>query len=385
VIESPFAVALALLAIVGGLFYAEKKPRFARLFHFLPLPFWCYFIPVLLATFSILPNESVVYRFLTTYGLAACLILLLLSVNLPAILRLGPTALGTMAVGIIGIGTGAVVSYSIFHGAFHPEMWKGVGALSASWTGGSANMLAVKEGLNVPDAIFAPMVIVDTVITYSWMALLIALAPLQTRWDVWVGADRRLLDEAIGRAQTTVTARQASPWHATWMIPLGLAIGALCLMLGRQLPTGSAINANGWAFLVATAAGIALSLTPAARLEQFGASRSGYFFLYLLLAAIGARARLQDILQAPFLLAMAVVWVGIHAAILFAWGRWRRLPLFFLVAASQANIGGTASAPIVAGLYQPALASVGLLLAISANIIGTYLGIGVALLCRSLR
>src|SRR5207248_10271714 len=118
---------------------------------------------------------------------------------LPSLLRLGPTALGAMAVGAIGIAVGAVGAYAVMGRWLPPETWKGVGALSASWIGGSANMLAVKEGLQTPDAVFAPMVIVDTVITYSWMGLLVALAPWQDAWDRWAKADRSKLDDVVKR------------------------------------------------------------------------------------------------------------------------------------------------------------------------------------------
>src|SRR5262249_12642382 len=162
--------------------------------HYLPSAFWCYFLPMLLATFGILPAQSIVYDFLTTYILSACLILLLLDINLPAILKIGPTALTAMMVGALGIALGAVGAYAIFARWLPPETWKGIGALSASWIGGSANMLAVKEGLHAPDAVFAPMVIVDTVITYSWMGLLVALSSWQDSWDRWVKADRQTLE-----------------------------------------------------------------------------------------------------------------------------------------------------------------------------------------------
>src|SRR4029077_8277411 len=152
-----------------------------------------------LATLGLLPEQSPIYTFLTTYVLSGCLILLLLNINLPSILKLGPMALGAMAVGAAGIAIGAVGAYAIFGRWLPPETWKGIGALSASWIGGSANMLAVKEGLQTPDAIFAPMVIVDTVITYSWMGILVALAPFQDRWDTWVQADRGALEDVNRR------------------------------------------------------------------------------------------------------------------------------------------------------------------------------------------
>ena len=391
-IQNPVFLAVLLLGMVVGLLSIEKAPGLKKIFHYLPSAFWCYFIPMLLSTFGILPDHSPIYDFLTTYVLSACLLLLLLDINLPGILRLGPTALGAMAVGALGIAVGAVTAYAIFARWLPDETWKGVGALSASWIGGSANMLAVKEGLHAPDAVFAPMVIVDTVITYSWMGLLVALAPWQETWDRWVKADRKTLEDVVQRLNENKKSPRplggegvgegASPLHAVWLIGSGMLAGALCLKAGTLLPRTSSLSASGWAFLLITVLGILLSLTPAKNLERYGASRWGYLCLYLLLAAMGSKARLQYIFQAPLLIVMAYFWVSIHAIILALYGYFGRVPMFFLVTSSQANIGGTASTPIVAGVYQPRLASLGLLLAIAGNIIGTYAGILIAQACH---
>ena len=386
-IESPFFLAVLLGTLVAAVLWVEKKPSFKSVFHYLPAAFWCYFLPMVMATLGWLPEKSPVYDFLTTYVLSACLILLLLDVNLPAIARLGPMALSAMAVGALGIALGAVGAYALFARWLPPETWKGVGALSASWIGGSANMLAVKEGLHTPDSVFAPMVIVDTLITYSWMGILVALAVFQERWDAWVQADRKLLDDVTRRLEgfgAPGAAGNAKWRHGSWLLGGALLLGALCLWGGRLLPPvdSAGLSKEGWAFLLATFLGILLSLTPAARLERYGASRWGYLCLYLLLAAIGSKARLQYILQAPLLVGMAYVWVMIHAVLLGLFGFFFKVPMFFLATSSQANIGGTASTPIVAGVYQARLATLGLLLAISGNVIGTTAGILIAQACH---
>jgi uncharacterized membrane protein len=401
---NPYLLAAVLIALVLLILELEKRKFLPRLFHYLPPPFWCYFLPMLLATAGILPEQSPIYKFLTTYLLSGCLILLLLNVNLPSILRLGPTALGALAAGSFGIGAGAVISYTLFARWLPPEMWKSVGSLSASWTGGSANMLAVKEALQTPENIFAPAVIVDTVVTYLWMGIVIALAGFQERWDTWVKADRTSLEDVVKRIElhAGLGARDGGEGssykenllprpafrvpravHAVWLIGGSILIGAACLRIGQFFPSfGGTFNASAWAFLLVTGIGIGLSLTPASKLERYGASRWGYLCLYLLLAAMGARANLRSILDAPLLMIMAVVWVTIHAAVLALYGYLRRIPMFFLAASSQANIGGTASAPIVAGVYQSRLAPIGLLLAIALNTVGTYLGILIAHACR---
>src|SRR5262245_49834566 len=212
-------------------------------------------------------------------------------------------------------------------------------------------MLAATEGMQAPDSDFAPMVIVDTVITYSWMGIIVALAPWQDAWDRRVRADRSTLEDVVQRldAMSAVKAGQAppSPWHGAWLIGLGILAGGVCLRLGAMVPKTASLSASGWAFLLITMLGVLLSLTPAKNLERYGASRWGYLCLYLLLAAIGSKARFQYIFKAPLLIVMAYVWVSIHAAILAAYGYLRRVPMFFLATSSQANIGGTASTPIV--------------------------------------
>src|SRR5258708_17308113 len=219
-ITNPFLLSVLLVGLVLGILTVEQKAVFPKLFHYLPSAFWCYFLPMLLSTFGLLPDHSPVYDFLTTYILASCLLLLLLDINLPGILKLGPTALTAMVVGALGIAIGGVGAYAHFFRWLSAGTWKGVWALSASWIGGSANMLAVKEGLHAPDNVFAPMVIVDTVITYSWMGLLVALAPWQDTWDRWVGADRKTLEDVVQRLDEMGSGskeRQAHPpsaWHA---------------------------------------------------------------------------------------------------------------------------------------------------------------------------
>jgi uncharacterized membrane protein len=394
VIHSPALLALVLIGLVWGVQALEKSRWIAPVFNYLPSAFWCYFLPVVLSTFGLLPTESPVYNFLTSYILCACLLLLLLSINVSALLRLGPTAIGAMAVGALGIALGAVIAYAIFARWLPPETWKGVGALSASWIGGNANMLAVKEGLQTPDSVFAPMVIVDTIVTYSWMGFLIFLARWQEPWDRWVKADRQTLDDVNSRLQALEGRSKdlkrgvhlgeiQKIFFGSLLVAGGAFVGAFCMALGRVLPHQSAVlSASGWAFLIVTVLGVVLSLTPAARLEAYGASRAGYFCLYLLLAAIGAKAHLQDILKAPLLIVMAYCWVFFHGLLLAVYGFFFRIPMFFLVTSSQANIGGTASTPIVAGIYQPRLAPLGLLLAIAGNVIGTYAGILIAESCR---
>jgi uncharacterized membrane protein len=151
----------------------------------LPPVFWIYFLPMLASSFGLIDPKSPVFGMITTWLLPACLLLLLLSVDIKAILRLGPTALVYVFQWLIGDCCWNNTGFQLFKPLIGQQFWSGFGALSASWTGGSANMIAVKEALSVPDQVFAPMVIVDTVVPYLWMATLIAGVALQPAFDRW--------------------------------------------------------------------------------------------------------------------------------------------------------------------------------------------------------
>lgn len=386
-IRNPFLIIAVLLVIELLILGLARHQRTRFLFNLLPSVFWIYFLPMLASTFGLIASQSPVYSLITTYLLPASLLLLLLPVDIRAILHLGPTALAMFFIGALGIMVGTVVSFSLFKPFIGGQFWAGFGALSGSWTGGSANMIAVKEALSVPDQIFAPMVIVDTVVPYLWMAALIAGAALQPAFDRWNRSDCRIIDDLGSRAATS---RQTNHQHYTLkggVLILGMAAGGsgLAQLLGKQLPLiRDVVTSYTWTIIIVSLLGILLSFTPARRLEHSGASQCGYMLLYFVLTAIGAKASVANFGSALTLITAGFVIVAVHGSVLVIAARLLKAPMFLVVTASQANIGGVASAPVVAEIYQPGLASVGLLLAILGNIFGTYLGICGAQLCRLL-
>ena len=184
-IHHPLLIILTLLAIELLILGLARHQRTKAWFNLLPPVFWIYFLPMLASTFGLIDPKSPVFGMITTWLLPACLLLLLLPVDIKAILRLGPTALVMFFVGAAGIVAGTTLVFSLFKPLIGQQFWSGFGALSASWTGGSANMIAVKEALSVPDQVFAPMVIVDTVVPYLWMATLIAGLLMNLAAEPW--------------------------------------------------------------------------------------------------------------------------------------------------------------------------------------------------------
>ncbi len=384
-ITHPLLIILVLVAIEALVLWLSRHERTRRYFDFLPAVFWIYFLPMLAATFGLISAKSPVYGLITTYLLPASLVLLLLPVDIKAILRLGPKALAMFFIGAAGIMAGTVIAFALFKPLVGAEFWPGFGALSGSWTGGSANMIAVKEALSVPDAVFAPMVIVDTVVPYLWMGTLIALVGLQSAFDRWNRADRTILDHLGEHAAVHVASAGGKRTLGGIVLALLVActVSGAAHLLARYLPQiKDVVSSYTWAILLVSLIGIALSFSPVRNLERSGATRTGYDLLYFVLTAIGAKASVASIGSALTLIGAGLLIVVIHAAILLLGARLLRAPMFLVAAASQANIGGAASAPVVAEVYHPGLASVGLLLAILGNIVGTWLGIVCAQLCR---
>lgn len=384
-ITHPVLLVAVLAGIEALVLWMSRHERTGRYFDFLPAVFWIYFLPMLAATFGLIAPKSPVYGLITTWLLPASLVLLLLPVDLKAILKLGPTALAMFFIGAAGIIGGAVLSFALFKPLVGDQFWSGFGALSGSWTGGSANMIAVKEALSVPDEVFAPMVIVDTVVPYLWMGIMIASVGLQPVFDRWNRSDRRVLEhlgEQVAAHLAAKGGRRTAGGIAVALL-VAAAGGGAAHLAARQLPVIPDIATTyTWTIIVVTLLGIVLSFTPVRKLEYSGASRTGYDLLYFVLTAIGAKASVANIGSALVLIAAGLLIVAVHAVVILAAARLLRAPMFLVAAASQANVGGVASAPVVAEVYHPGLASVGLLLAILGNIVGTWLGILAGQLCR---
>lgn len=385
-IRNPFLIIGVLLAIEIFILYISGHEQFKKYFRFLPSLFWIYFLPMIFSTAGLIDSQSPVYQIVINNLLPASLFLLLMTVDIKAILQLGSSALVMFLAGSFGVVFGTAISFSIFKKWVGGEFWGGFGALSGSWTGGSANMIAVKEALSVPDGIFLPMVVVDTIVPYLWMGVLVSLSAIQMRYDRWNQSDRRILDELAKRTAVLSSHKQVLSFKTTILI-LGLAVLA---SLGAQsmakfLPVIKDVIAGyAWTIIIVSLAGIVLSLTRLRKLESYGTTKIGYFMLYLVITTIGAKANLFNMGSVMILIAAGFLIVFIHAGFLIVTSRLIKAPLFLVATASQANVGGVASAPIVAEVYQPGLASVGLLMAILGNIIGTYLGILAGQLCRFL-
>ena len=376
-LQDPMAILVYLIALMGLIYYLNSKSEFSGLFKYLPTVIWIYFLPMFSTTLGILPESSVLYDWIKTYLLPPALILLLLSSNFPALKKLGSKAILIMFIATISVVIGGIVSFTIFASWLPYNSWKGLGALSGSWIGGSANMVAVGSSIGTPDDLFGIMIIVDTIVGYGWMGIVIFFSAYQERIDRWNGVKTSLIENInIQMSYIDSKRRPIRFIDLITILSIGMIGGYYSLKIGEWLPDlGSIVTSFGWTIIIVSILGIILSLTPLSDLENAGASHIGNFFLYLLLSTIGAKANLTSIIYAPVFLLVGMCWIAVHAVILFMGGRLLKVPMFLIATSSQANIGGVVSAPIIATVYQKSLAPVGLLMGVLGNIIGIYFGL----------
>ena len=194
-ISDPTTIFIYLTGAVALVFILSEIKQLKKLFHYMPPFIWVYFVSMISTSIGILPDSSPLYSWITRYLLPFSLILMLLSADLPEIIKLGKTALTMMLAGTFGIVIGAPIALMIFLKWTPEGIWKGMGMLSGSWIGGTANMMAIAEGIGTPAAMYGPVIVVDTVVGYGWMGLIIAVSSYQAKFDKWTGADRRILDK----------------------------------------------------------------------------------------------------------------------------------------------------------------------------------------------
>jgi len=391
------ATVLGLLAIIlGFVFYTSnlKTGFWAKFYKYVPALLMCYFIPSLLNTFGVVDGEgNKVYTVAKYYLLPACLVLLTLSIDLKAVAALGPKAIIMFLTGTVGVVIGGPIAL-LLTAAVMPEilgvegageLWRGMAALAGSWIGGGANMVAMKEIYEADGDIFTIMVTVDIVVANIWMAGLLYLAARHKEIDAKSGADTSSIDRLIDTVSHLEKKNARKPELQDLMILVAFAFGAtgLAHFIADMVVPYFQANFPGlekfslhsklfWIIFVVTTIGLSLSFTKARQYESVGASKVGGAFLYILVTTIGLHMDISMIFEAPKYVIVGLVWMAVHVILLFAVAKFIKAPVFYVAVGSKANIGGAASAPVIASAFHPALAPVGVLLAVLGYALGTY-------------
>jgi uncharacterized membrane protein len=390
------AVVLGILMTILGLIFitsSSEKPFFKKFYGIVPSVLLCYFIPALFNTFNIISGESSsLYTIASRYLLPASLVLLTLSINFAALKKLGSKAIIMFLAGTLGIIIGGPFALYIV-GSLYPEValsngeevWKGLSTIAGSWIGGGANQTAMLEVFGASKSMFAQMIAVDVLVANLWMGFLLYGAQKSDKIDKWLKADNAPIAELEKKLEEEQAGKRTPLTTNNIMIVLMVAFGLTGLghfladiiapFFKENYPAlekYSFTNEFFWLVIITTTAGVLLSFTKVRKIESYGASKVGTVFLYILVATIGTHMNLGAILDNPLLFLVGIIWITTHIIIMIIVAKIIKAPFFYVAVGSQANIGGAASAPIVAATFSPFLAPVGVLLAVLGYAVGTY-------------
>jgi len=385
-----------LMLILAAVFItaSSKKPAWQKFYRFIPSVLLCYFIPSLFNTFGIISgDESNLYFMSSRYLLPTALVLLTLSIDLKAIARLGKKAIIMFLAGTTGIVIGGPLSILIVS-SFAPDIvggvgpdsvWRGMTTIAGSWIGGGANQAAMFETFGASEDLFATMITVDVIVANIWMAFLLYGVGISKKLDKRLKADASSIEEVKHGIEKYQASIMKIPTLSEVMTVLAVGFGATGIAhfgadiiapwigeVAPQLDKFSLTSSFFWLVVIATTIGLSLSFTKARKLEGVGASRLGSVMIYVLVASIGMLMDVTAIFDNPGFFMVGLIWMAFHVIVLLGVAKIIRAPYFFVAVGSQANVGGAASAPIVAGAFHPSLAPVGVLLAVLGYALGTY-------------
>ncbi len=391
-------IVFGILAIVLSLIFytAHKDSKFWKRFYtVVPALLLCYLIPALLDMAGIISNDYTgLYKMAKNYLLPAALILMTIGIDFKGIINLGNKALimfFTATFGIVIGGPLAIWIYtfidpSVVGGAGTEATWRGFATLAGSWIGGGANQTAMYELYEYKQALYGKMITVDIVVAQLWMIFLLWGAARAEKFDRWLKADTSAIDDLKAKMSEYQKTNAKNPSLTDYMVIAGLTFGVVGIshlvgntlapifedMWGKESPFASSFF---WLVVLTTLGGLIFAATKARKYEGAGASKIGSIFIYILVATIGMKMDLGKALEEPQLIVVGIIWMLIHVGILFLVAKWIKAPFFFLAVGSKANVGGAASAPVVAAAFHPSLASVGALLAVLGYGIGSIAAI----------
>ncbi len=375
-IENGFTYLAVLMMIGSTIVYTEKKSQH-KLFEYLPAIVIIYFVVMLLSTFGLWEKtESVTatYKTVKSNLLPAMIFLMLLLADMREIFKLGKKMLLTFLLASTSIALGFIGMFTLFQSSFGAEAWKPFAALSGSWMGGTANMVAIQGALDLPDSAMGYTLLIDSIDYAIWVMILLALVPFAKRFNTWSKADTSIIDEVGAKLAQKEESKKPMNFSSLFLL-LGSAlfVSALAQYGASFLPTTSFLTTTTWIVIIATLAGIMFAMTPLAKIS--GSSELANIMLYLIVALIASRANFTELTEAPLYIFAGFVIITIHVVIMVIFAKLFKLDLFSLGVASLANIGGVASAPILASAYSKALIPIGVLMAMMGYILGTFGGL----------
>lgn len=377
---------LAVMFISAGLF-PSLEARFGwRVFNVLPPIVWTYLFVTALAVagvWSATPEIQSTQRTVSMYLLPALLFLLMVTCDLRAILRVGPRVLLVFAVAMLSILVAIVIVYMTFRSVLPADGWKMLAALSATWTGGSANLVAVKQAIELSDSSLPSVLLADALCYSLWVLILFSSTAWSPRFDRWSRAkpieypqlDNPRLEQAWGE-------RKTDGGGVLLWLGIALVVALAAASVAKAMPTSGFFTVTSWTVLLATLVGLIVARTPLARIA--GPAPIGSALLALLVAVLASQSNFSGIAAAPLFVACGFATLIVHVALLALAARVFKFEMSLCGIASLAQIGGVASAPIPAATYSSVLVPIAVLLAMLGLILGTGVGLFMASVLSSL-
>lgn len=385
--ETPYITSsVGILAILAGtasfFFYLEKRTGW-KFFEFFPPLCFIYATPMLLSTEGVIPNHSPVYEQLSAIVMPMFLVLMLVNVNVVAAVRVMGRGLAVMLIGTAGIILGAPIALLCVKHGLGPDTWKTFGILAGSWIGGTGNMAAMQAALDASPQAFGLAALADALIYIIWLPILLGSKGCSAWFNRFAKVDPKRI-EILENASDDLSneKEKLEVRHILYLIFLGLGIAWLAQVLAQFMPIVEPIlTVQSWSILLITTFGIALSTTRARNIP--GSHEIAVALVFLFVANMGAKADLRQLtLEAPWFLLGAFLWIMIHGLCCVIGARFLHVDVHSTAIASAANIGGIASAPIVAACHNEKLVPVSILMALIGYAIGNYGALAAAFLCR---
>ena len=398
-VKSNDAILFGLIAVIlGGIFYTSKSENsfWKGFYKYVPVLLLCYLVPALLNwPLGWVSEDSNLYFVASRYLLPASLILLCLSIDIKGIKNLGPKAIIMFLAATIGIVLGGPIALFVFTGLFPnaigidpSELWRGLSTVAGSWIGGGANQAAMKEIFDVQENLFGTMIVIDVIVANIWLAFLLYGANMSDKIDGVLKADNSSITDLKNRVKDYRASVAKMPTSTDMFYLFAIAFGGVGIshLLKdiiapfferyseslEKVGLTSLTSGFFWLVVVATTFGVAMSFTKARKLEGVGASNWGSVFIYILVGTIGMKMNIGEVFDNLALFGIGIIWMFVHVLILLLTAKLIKAPFFFVAVGSQANVGGAASAPVVASAFDPALAPVGVLMAVLGYALGTY-------------
>ena len=370
---------IAFLIFFAAMLVAVKKATNWKIFNFVPPIVMVYLFNMIFCTVNLWDMEATAGAYSSTKNnlLYAMIFVMLLNCDFRKLAKLGGRMIAIFMGGAITIALGFIIAFILFKGVLGVESWRALAALCASWIGGSGNMAAIQDALSVPEADFGAALIVDTVFYSVWIALLLVVIPFASKWNKAVKADTSKL-EAIAAATNAEIDKEKKTLDFTSLLTLlglSLMISAIAQNLGGVLAFGM-IDKGTMTVLLVTAIGLVAAMSPIGKMA--GISEMSNIYLYVVISLLASRAGLNEILAAPMWLVAGLLVLVIHVILMFVLSKIFHWDLCMVSTASLANIGGSASAPIVASAYDGSYAGIGVLMGVLGAAIGNIMGLGVA-------